>query len=169
MRQPNRPESSWCRFFNPFVGDSLRRRQGRRNQRFSLEPLESHRLLSTINEYPVSLVGGEITTEGGNLWITETNGIGSFSPSRPNNVQVYSQGLPTSPPPGLEGITTGPDNNIWFTESKCACDRHAQHEQPGSTDPELRFCTGAALQCQAVRDHGRARRPWEFRDLVHGR
>ena len=65
----------------------------------------------------MSLVGGEITTEGGNLWITETNGIGSFSPSRPNNVQVYSQGLPTSPPPGLEGITTGPDNNIWFTES----------------------------------------------------
>jgi len=117
MRQPNRTESSWSRFITPFVGDPLRRQQGRRNQRFSLEPLESRRLLSTITEYPASLVGGEITSEGGKLWFTESNGIGSFSPSSPNSVQVYSQGLPTSPPPVLQGITTGPDNNIWFAES----------------------------------------------------
>ena len=93
----------------------------RTGQWFSLEPLESRCLLSSITEYSVPQVNGidagpaEITSDGGKLWFTDQHGnaIGTIDPANPTSVQSYSQGLSGSLP---VGITTGPDGNIWFTE-----------------------------------------------------
>ncbi len=76
-------------------------------------PLSRARLLSgnTITEYPASLVSGEITAQGGNLYFTESGKVGKFSPSAPAAITTTPTSLPV-----VDGITAGPDNNIWITE-----------------------------------------------------
>ncbi len=88
-----------------------------------MELLESRRLLTSIQEYPVPLIGGAnaaptgITiAPNGTLAFIESGGnkIGSLSVSNPANIQSFPQTLPANAVP--EGIALGPDGNIWFTE-----------------------------------------------------
>lgn len=84
--------------------------------------------LSTPDPLPFGITRGP----DNNLWFTEFTGnrIGRISPGAPNKITEFA--LPAGPPTGtsclshpvptacasLKGITTGPDGNIWFVESR---------------------------------------------------
>ena len=99
-----------------------RRYRGQRS-RLCVESLESRRLLTTITEYAVPLIGGTnsapsgITIEpNGTIWFIESGGneIGSLTTSSPDP-QPYAGSLPSGSLPS--GITVGPGGNkIFFTE-----------------------------------------------------
>ena len=92
-----------------------------------VERLEARRLLTSVTEYPVPLVGGlnaqpsEITAEQsggpiGALFFIEAQGneIGTVTAGSPNP-QPYSARLATGANP--EGITTDEGGDVWFTEN----------------------------------------------------
>src|SRR3954453_6323183 len=94
----------------------IRKGERRKARRFSLECLETRFLPATVTEFSIPLINGGIASQGGKLWLTRTDAIASVSPTSPGTIQTYSQGLQTNPLPGLSAITTGPDNNLWFTQ-----------------------------------------------------
>ena len=94
----------------------IRKGERRKARRFSLECLETRFLPATVTEFSIPLINGGIASQGGKLWLTRPDAIAAVSPTSPGTIQTYSQGLQTNPPPGLGAITTGPDNNIWFTQ-----------------------------------------------------
>jgi streptogramin lyase len=109
-------------------GRSRRVRPAKRGRRPCVELLESRQLLTTITEYGPLLtpppsgqnVQPQNITVGsdGNLWFTEGAGnqIGMINPTAPTDTPTtFSHGLPALA--GLDGITSGPNNDIWFTES----------------------------------------------------
>jgi streptogramin lyase len=104
--------------------DHRRRRSGRVQVRFLLEPLEDRRLLSNISSItefsaPSASPGPNawaITTgSDGNLWFTESTS-GKIGIINPTTDAITELSLPTVSA-GPRGITSGPDGNLWFTEN----------------------------------------------------
>ncbi len=63
----------------------------------------------TITIFPAPTAGGLTAGPDGNVWFTETTGIGRITPS--GTITTFP-----APVDGDVGITAGSDGNIWFTE-----------------------------------------------------
>ncbi len=122
--------------------------RGRLGRRPRVESLESRRLLTTITEYSVPLVGGangqpSQVTVGPNdtLYFAEpsADAIGSVGVTSPKPVTV--QNLPSGSSP--DGITLGPDGNIWYTVP--ATNQIGFYMLTGTTPPTLTGLTSNSV------------------------
>ncbi len=126
MRRSFFSDAAWGHRSSPISKHRAQRQKKRRAQRFSLEPLESRCLLSTITEFGNVALGNsqpaEIVSADGMLWLTEqsANAIGMVNPSSPDNVQSFSNSMPSNA--GLNAIAAGPagSHSVWFTEPTVA-------------------------------------------------
>jgi uncharacterized repeat protein (TIGR01451 family)/CSLREA domain-containing protein len=111
-------------------------RPGRTRFAPAVEGLESRRLLTTINEFPVPAAFGINGITGGpdgNVWFTEDNGnIGRITPDG-HVTEFPIQANPTYAT-HPDGITTGGDGNLWFAESGPFSE--TTHNHIGQMSPE---------------------------------
>ena len=125
MKNPDRNGYAWAIGFidRPKKVTPQRKKQWRRPWG---ELLESRCLLTTITEFgPLNISGGHssepisvVVGSDSNIWFTELDGsqVGMINTTAPSNTPTtFSQGVSAGSNP--EGIVSGPDGAIWFSQS----------------------------------------------------
>ncbi len=124
----------------------------RQRRRPVLEWLEPRTLLATITEFPISsstVLPTAITTgSDGNVWFIEQTGnaIGRIDATT-HVINTFSSGLPASA--SLAQITSGPNGDLWFTESNPTVNAIGMFNPNNTGQPIQNFGSSAGMSANA--------------------